>query len=52
MNNFLFDEQLTKEYRRDLLATAEKHNRHSHLFEKKIPSFIYKALLKLSATLH
>ncbi len=50
MNNFLFEERVSKEYRRDMMAVAEKHNRHAHLFEKKTP--IYALLLKIGALLH
>ncbi|MBT3321593.1 MAG: hypothetical protein HN392_04830 [Anaerolineae bacterium] len=50
MNNFLFVEQVTKEYRRDMMANAEKHNQHAHLFEKKTPFFAF--LVKIGTLLH
>ncbi|MBT3188854.1 MAG: hypothetical protein HN736_02620 [Anaerolineae bacterium] len=50
MNNFLFEERVTKEYRRDMMAVAEKHNQHAHLFEKKTPLFAL--LLKIGALLY
>ncbi len=51
MNNFLFEELLIQEYHREKMATAEKHNRYAHLFEKKANLFTYKALSNMGAML-
>lgn len=51
MNDFLYQERLTEEHRRNMMAIAKKENKHSSPRPKKTSSGIYKALLKLSATL-
>ncbi|MBT3313560.1 MAG: hypothetical protein HN390_03005 [Anaerolineae bacterium] len=51
MNDFLYQERLTKEYRRNMIAVAKKQSQHSSPRPKKTSSGIFKALLKLSATL-
>ncbi len=51
MNDFLYQEILAEEYHRDKMATAEKHNRYAHLYEKKMTLFTYKALSKLGEAL-
>ena len=51
MNNFLYEELLIEEYHREKMAAAEEYNKYSHLFEKKVALFTYKALSNLGATL-
>jgi len=51
MNDFLFQERLAEEYRRDKMATAEEHNKYAHLFKSKITLFTYQVLSSVGATL-
>jgi hypothetical protein len=51
MNDFLYQERLTEEYRHNMMSVAKKQNKHSSPHPKNTFSGIYKALLKLSATL-
>ncbi len=51
MNNFLFEERVAEEYRRDKMATAEEQNKYAHLSKKKTTLFAYQILSKLGATL-
>ncbi|MCP4142351.1 MAG: hypothetical protein GY755_19110 [Chloroflexi bacterium] len=51
MNDFLYQERLSEEYRRNMRAVAKKQNKYSSPRPKKTSTGIYKALLKLSATL-
>ena len=51
MNNFLFEERLAEEYRRDKMAIAEEHNQYAYLSEKKMTLFAYQILSKLGAML-
>ncbi len=47
MNDFLYYEVLAEEYRRDKMATAEKHNQFSPLSEGKMALRFYRALSKV-----
>ena len=51
MNDFLYQERLTEEYRRNMVSIAKGENRYSSPRPKKTFTGIYKALLKLGATL-
>ncbi|MBT3188855.1 MAG: hypothetical protein HN736_02625 [Anaerolineae bacterium] len=51
MNDFLFQERLAEEYRREKMATAEEYNRFAHLFESKVTIFTYRILSKLGKIL-
>jgi hypothetical protein len=51
MNNFLFEERITEEYRREKMAAAEEHNRFAHLYTSKVTIFTYKGLAHLGKTL-
>ena len=51
MNDFLYQEILAQEYHRNKMATAEKHNRYAHLYEKKMTLLTYKVLSKLGEAL-
>ena len=51
MNNLLFEELVTEEYRREKIAAAEEHNRFAHLFESKATIFTYKSLANLGKVL-
>ncbi len=51
MNDFLFQERLAEEYRRDKMARAEEYNRFAHLFESKATIFTYRVLSKLGKIL-
>ncbi|MBC8335596.1 MAG: hypothetical protein ISR59_05180 [Anaerolineales bacterium] len=51
MNDFLFQERLAEEYRRDKMATAEEQNKYAHLSKKNMAVFTYKVLSKVGATL-
>ncbi|MBT3321592.1 MAG: hypothetical protein HN392_04825 [Anaerolineae bacterium] len=51
MNDFLYQELLAEEYRRDQMARAAEHNRFAHLFEGKATIFTYKTLSKLGTIL-
>ena len=46
MNDFLYQELLAQEYRRDQMATAEQYNRFSTRSGKKLNQGIYRALLR------
>ncbi|MBT3338140.1 MAG: hypothetical protein HN855_16150 [Anaerolineae bacterium] len=46
MNTFHYYELLAKEYRRDKMATAEKHNRFSLPSESKLTLSVYRILSK------
>ncbi|MBT3313559.1 MAG: hypothetical protein HN390_03000 [Anaerolineae bacterium] len=51
MNNFLFEERITEEYRRVKMAAAEEHNRSAHLVESKVAILTYQGLAKLGKAL-
>ena len=51
MNNFLFEERLAEEYRREKMAIAEEHNRYAHIAEKKMTLLTYKILSKIGEAL-
>ena len=51
MNDFLYQEILTEEYRREQMAVAEKHNQYAHLSESKVTIFAYWSLSKLGVAL-
>jgi hypothetical protein len=51
MNDFLFQERLAEEFRRDKMATAEAHNKYAHLSKRKMTLFTYQVLSKIGATL-
>ena len=51
MNNFFFEEHLAEEIRRDKMATAEEHNKYTHLSPKKMTLVTYRLLSKVGATL-
>lgn len=47
MNDFLFQELLAEEYRRDQVANAEKHNRFKPRSGKKLNLSIYRTLSRV-----
>ncbi len=47
MNDFLYYEVLAEEYRRDQMATAEKHNQYSLPSEGKMALRFYRTLSKV-----
>jgi len=51
MNDFLFQERMAEEYRREKMVTAEEYNKYAHLSKKKMAMFTYKVLSKVGATL-
>ena len=51
MNDFLYQEILTEEYRREQMAAAAKHNQYARLSENKVTLFAYWSLSKLGAAL-
>jgi len=51
MNDFLYQELLTEEYRRNLMAAAEEHNRFARISEKKFTLNAYLALSGMGALL-
>ena len=51
MNDFLFQERLAEEYRREKMATAREHNKYAHLSPNKLTLLTYRVLSKVGATL-
>ncbi len=51
MHDFLYQERLTEEYRRNMMNIAKKQSQYSSPRPKKTSTGIYKALLKLSTVL-
>ena len=51
MNDFLYQEMLAEEYRREKMAAAAKHNQYAHLSESKVTVFAYWSLSRLGVAL-